>query len=277
MINQLNLGLFFLLLGLLSSCGNTDESLRLTSNAKKMIESSKFDSATTYLDQAVLLDSTNSEAYYLLGKVKARSKDYNLASWYLYKAEKAGYSLDSIIDIKLDYLDDKSKHDLYEEMSQKGVRNFKLFEAKVRALEHEYRDREALELIMQEKSKYEDKDAVLFLQAGMEFELKDYVGSETHLDQLIKKGALNKRHKAICFGYKARIADSKGNKSLTLQFLNEAIKIFPMKNYLRFRGSIYIEMENKKAACEDFREAYEMGSIEAIEELAKYCQNEQTN
>jgi predicted Zn-dependent protease len=241
-----------------------------------MIESSKFDSATTYLDQAVLLDSTNSEAYYLLGKVKARSKDYNLASWYLYKAEKAGYSLDSIINIKLDYLDDRSKQDLYEEMSQKGVRNFELFEAKVRALEHEYRDREALELIMQEKSKYEDKDAVLFLQAGMEYELKDYVGSETHLDQLIKKGALNKRHKAICFGYKASIAYSKGNKSLTLQFLNEAIKIFPMKNYLRFRGSIYIEMENKKAACEDFREAYEMGSVEAIEELAKYCQNEQT-
>jgi hypothetical protein len=96
------------------------------------------------------------------------------------------------------------------------------------------------------------------------------------LDQLIKKGTLNKRDKAICFGYKASIAYDKGNKSLALQFLNEGIKIFPMENYLRFRGTIYIEMENKKSACEDFRQAYEMGSIEAIDELAKYCQNEQT-
>ena len=270
---------FTCILGLLLSggCSNKQESENLTSKAKKMIEFSKIDSATTYLNQAVFLDSTNSEAYFLLGKVKAHSKDYNLASWYLHKADQAGYILDSIIHVQVGYLEGQSIQDLYEEMNQRGVRNFELFKAMAWSLYDDYRRREALELIIQEKSKYQDKDAMLFLQAKMEYHLNDYVGSENHLDQLLKKRVLVKRDKAVCFGYKASIAYDQGNKTLTLHYLNESIKIFPMENYLRFRGTVYREMENKKSACADFRQAYEMGSIEAIDDLARYCQNEQTN
>lgn len=271
--------LFFLLLMIIiiGGCSNRDESIKLTSKAREMMELSNIDSAINYLNQAVFLDSTNSEAYFLLGKVNAHSKDYNLATWYLHKADQAGYSLDSIIHVQVGYLEGQSIMALYEKMNQRGVRNFELFKEMVWSLYDDYRRREALELIIQEKSKYQDQDAMLFLQAKMEFSLNDYVGAENHLDQLLKKRVLVKRDKAVCFGYKANIAYNNGNKSTAIQYLSESIKIFPMKNYLRFRGTVYLEMENKKSACTDFREAYEMGSIEAIDDLARYCQNEQTN
>lgn len=270
-------GLFFLLMAIIGGCSNRDESIKLTSKARGMMELSKIDSAINYLNQAVFLDSTNSEAYFLLGKVNAHSKDYNLAAWYLHKADQAGYSLDSIIHVQVEYLKGQSIMALYEEMNQRGVRNFELFKAMVWSLHDDYRTREALDLIIQEKPKFEGYDKMLFLQAQLEYYLNDYRGSETHFDQLLESGTLEKHDKAICFGYKSNVAYEQGNNSLALNYLNEAIKIYPMDHFLRRRGKVHLEMENRKSACADFRQAYEMGAIEAIDDLAKYCQNEQAN
>lgn len=279
--------LLVLFLLMLFSCNDIrNKSLSKLQTAKKYYENNKYDSSLTSLNDAIRLDSSNSEAYYYLSKTNFKIDNYNEALKYLNLAEKLQFNSDSIEALKLRILFEMEKYDDYIEscdrLISKNSSNYKMYLNKATALFNKANDatsetrvellKDALKNVNISLKLNKEDNKTFVLRGAIRYALADNVGAIGDFDMAISQEKKDSSVISIAYRYKGLTEEGLNNLSYAESLLDSAI-LFAKKNAVLYinRGDIRISLNKTDMACKDYRKALEFGDNDAIDRIRENC------
>lgn len=280
--------IFFLLLCILHlSCKNKKhESLSQLNEGKRFYETNKFDSTLFYLNNAIKLDTLNSEAYYYLSKTNYQIENYEEGFKYLNIAEKKKFNSDSIEVWKLKFLFAMENYEEYieycDKLINKNSSNYKMHFNKAKALFNKANDASAETKLTLLKDALKDVnisinlnngDNVAFvLRGAIRNALEDNLGAISDFDIAINREKKDSSIISYAYRYKGLTEQDLNNLSYAESLLDSAIIFMKVHAILYIdRGNIRILLNKTDFACEDYRKALELGDNDAIDYVLKHC------
>lgn len=276
-----------LILLVLFSCNdNRNKSLSQLQAGKEYYENDKYDSSLTSLNDAIRLDSSNSEAYYYLSKTNYQIGNYNEGLKYLNLAEKRKFNPDSIEVLKLKILFAMEKYDDYieycDKLISKNSSNYKMYFNKSKALFNKADDatsetsvdllKEALKNVNISLNLNKGDNETFVLRGAIRYALADNVGAIGDFDMAISQEKKDSSIISIAYRYKGLTEKDLNNLSYAESLLDSAI-IFNKKHAILYinRGDIRISLNKTDMACKDYRKALEFGDNDAIDRIRENC------
>lgn len=274
------------LLTLFGCNDNKHKSLSQLEAGKKYFENDKYDSSLTCLNDAIRLDSSNSEAYYYLSKTNYQIDNYNEGLKYLNLAEKRKFNSDSIKVLKLKILFAMEKYDDYieycDKLISKNSSNYKMYFNKATALFNKALDatsetsvdllKDALKNVNISLNLNKGDNETFVLRGAIRYALSDNLGAIGDFDMAISQEKKDSSIISIAYRYKGLTENDLNNLRYAESLLDSAI-IFEKKQAILYinRGDIRISLNKTDMACEDYRKALELGDNDAIDRIRENC------
>lgn len=276
--------LSILLILLIFGCSDSKrESLSQLEDEKKHYQNNSYDSSITFLNNAIKLNPSNSEAYYYLSKVNYDIENYSEGLKFVNLAEKHEFNTDSINSLKLKTLFALEKYDDYiqfnNELISKNSSNYKLYFNKAKALYNKsakFKNVAQLKLALENINisfNLNKKDNEIYvLRGAIRYALSDNKGAIDDFEIAINQ----EKKDSLIISYAYRF---KGLTNIQLKNFNHAevlldsAIIYNNDSAVLYhnRGNARFALNKADLACKDYRKALELGYNDAIYNIRENC------
>lgn len=280
--------LIVLLLTVFASC--TDNKMKSQKDlqvAKEFYLKSKYDSAIVYLNHAVKLDTSNSEAYYYLSKSNYKINNLGEALKFVDIAEHKKYNSDSTDNLKLKILFDQEKYDEFiancDRLIKKNSSDYKIYFEKSTALFNkadkvESNDekvdllKKALDNINISLKLNNTNKETFILRGAIRFALDDFKGAINDFNLVIIAEKKDSTLLSKAYRYKGLTEKSIDNLTYAETLLDSAISFNKELGVLYLnRGDIRFRLDKFESACDDYRKSLELGENTAVDRIRERC------
>lgn len=282
--------ILFLIIILIVFTGCTDNKMNSQKNlriAKDFYIKNKYDSAIVYLNRAVKLDTSNSEAYYCLSISNYKINNLGEAIKFVDIAEHKKYNSDSTANLKLKILYDQQKYDdfivICDRLIKKNSSNYKIYFEKSTALFNKANNVESIDEKIELLKKAMDNINIslklnntnketFVLRGAIRFALEDFKGAINDFDLVIRSVKKDSSLLSITYRYKGLTEKSIDNLSYAEILLDSAIWFNKESSILYYnRGDIRFGLNKFESACDDYRKSLELGENAAVDRIRERC------
>lgn len=276
------------------SCTNKKKaSLNYFNLAETYFKKENYKKADSVCDLSILNDSTNIRAVILKSKIKANQSDFSGALNILKAKLKSGQSLDTMYYLLGNYNfsialeksksveKDKSTYEkeywnlsktYYDSALKYNSYYYKVYLEKSKVL-HNLEDYENSMILLNKTIDIFPDSLELIYNRGVEKKfLGDNIGALKDLKKSIATGKLDSANVATAYRFMSFIYSDNKEFDTAISILTTALK-FNVKDEMLFfiRGDLYLKLNKKDSACEDFRKAADLGVMVAYESIKENC------
>lgn len=258
--------------------------------AKEFYKNDDIKNASSEIDLAIKLDSSNLDFQIIKAKIITKTDNYELAIKILKELSSKKFKLDTVnFNIGSCYFrygnfsmkrNDKEKaYDSYENALNYynnainiNTQYFNAYVNKQKILHNLGRYDEALVVLNTAINLFPDS-TVLICNRGIEkMYLGDLTGAMSDLNKSIQSNKLDTIDFATAYRFRGNLFLKKGKPDEAINDLTNALKYNPKDGIALFtRAKCYKEKGLKDKACEDYRKAADLGFVSIYETIKEYC------
>ena len=277
---------------LLLSC-STDKKKAISHyiKAKELYNNNDIKNATSEIELAIKLDSSNLDFQIIKAKIIAETDNYELAIKILKGLSNRNFKVDTVNfyigscyfgygnNFLTNQNDEEKANDSYEKALNYfnntinlNTQYFKAYLEKQKTLHNLNRYDEAL-IVLGTAIKLFPDSASLICNRGVEkMHLGDLTGAMTDLNKSIQSNKLDSIDFATAYRFRGNLYLKKGKPDEAINDLTYSIKYNPKDQYAFYnRAECYKEKGLKDKACEDYRKAADLGFVYIYETIKEYC------
>jgi tetratricopeptide (TPR) repeat protein len=277
---------------LLFSCSaDKKKAIEHYNKAKELYENDNIMNASSEIDLAIKLDSSNLDFQIIKAKIIKETDNYELAIKILEALASKNFKLDTVNfnigDCYLSYArhftleknDEEKANDSYEKALNFynnainiNSQYFDAYKSKQKVLHNLERYNEALVVINTAINLFPDSTSFIRDRGIEKIYLGDLTGGMTDLNNSIQSNKLDSFELATAYRFRGIIFLKKGKLDEAINDLTNALKYDPQNGYaLAIRANCYKEKGLKDKACEDYRKAADLGFIRIYKTIKEYC------
>lgn len=277
---------------LLFSC-STDKKKALEhfNKAKELYKKDDIKNASSEIDLAIALDSTNFDFQITKAKIITETDNYELAIIILKGLSSKNFKLDTVnFNIGTCYFgfgnhfsmkqnDEEKANDSYEKALNYynnaidiNMQYFDAYVEKQKVLHNLNRYDEALVVLNTAINLFPDSISLICNRGVEKMYLGDLTGAMTDLNKSIQSNKLDSLNFASAYRFRGNLHLKKGKPDKAINDLTNALKYNPKDEYaLVTRAECYKEKGLKDKACEDYRKAADLGFVSIYKTIKEYC------
>jgi tetratricopeptide (TPR) repeat protein len=276
---------------LLFSCStNKKKAIEHYIKAKELNKKDDIKNASSEIDLAIKLDSSNLDFQLTKAMIIARTDNYEMAIKILVGLSSKNFKLDTVnffigacyfgygaYSMKQNIKDKAS--DSYEKALiyfnnaiNSNTQYFLAYIKKQEVLHNLNRYGEALVVLNTAINLFPDNISLICNRGVEKMSLGDLTGAMTDLNKSIQSNELDSLGFAQAYRFRGLIYFKKGKTDEAINDLTNAIKFNPKELMaLVIRAECYKEKKVKDKACEDYRKAADLGYVKVYETIKEYC------
>lgn len=283
--------IIFLSLLLFSCSADKKKSVEHYILAKEFYKNEDIKNASSEIDIAIALDSSNLDFQIMKAKIISETDNYEHAIEILQKLISQNFKLDTVnynigscysgcgfYYSTKQYDEDKANEAFEKSLSYFNSAisiNTKYYDAYVKknkALHNLKRYDEALIVINTAINLFPDSIFLICLRGTEKIFLGDLTGAMNDLNTCISCNKLDSIECATAYRFRGHIHHKIGNINNAINDLTIALKFEP-ENGLIFwnRAECYKDIGLKNKACEDYKKAADLGFVSIYKEIKEYC------
>jgi tetratricopeptide (TPR) repeat protein len=259
--------------------------------AKKLYKNDDIKNASSEIDLAIKLDSSNLDFQIIKAKIITETDNYELAIKILKSLSSKSFKLDTVnFNIGSCYFsygnyfsmkqnDEEKANDSYEKALNYynnainiNTQYFDAYVEKQKVLHNLNRYDEALVVLNTAINLFPDSTSLICNRGVEKMCLGDLTGAMTDLDKSIQINKLDSLDFASAYRFRGHLFLIKGKPDQAINDLTNALKYNPKEQYaLVTRAECYKEKGLKDKACEDYRKAADLGFVSIYERIKEYC------
>jgi tetratricopeptide (TPR) repeat protein len=259
--------------------------------AKESLKNDNIKNASSEIDLAIKLDSSNLDFQILKAKIIKKTGNYDLAIRILKGLSTRNFKLDTVnFNIGSCYLSygshfitklkdqEKSKicykkaHDYFNKAINLNTQYFNAYVGKQQVLHNLDRHDEALVFLTSAIKLFPDSTSLICYRGIEKMFLGDLTGAITDLNKTILSNKLDSLDFSTAYRFRGMLYLEKGETDEAINDLTSALKYNPNNERALFTRAIcYKAMGLKDKACEDYRKAAELGFVILYETIKEYC------
>lgn len=259
--------------------------------AKELYKNDDIKNASSEIDLAIKLDSSNLDFQIIKAKIITETDNYELAIKILKSLSSKNFKLDTVnFNIGSCYFsygnhfsmkqnDEEKANNSYEKALNYynnainiNTQYFDAYVEKQKVLHNLYRYAEALVVLNTAINLFPDSTSLICNRGVEKMYLGDLTGAMTDLDKSIQSNKLDSLDFASAYRFRGNLFLKKGKPDQAINDLTNALKYNPKDEYaLVTRAECYKEKGLKDKACEDYRKAADLGFVSIYETIKEYC------
>lgn len=277
---------------LLFSC-ETDKKKAIEhyNKAKELYKNDDIKNASTEIDLAIKLDSSNLDFQLIKAKIITETDNFELAIKVLKELSSMKFKLDTVnfnigscffsygIHFSMEQNDQEKANDFFEEAINYynnainiNTQYFEAYVGKQKVLHNLDRYDEALVVINTAIKLFPDSISLIWNRGVEKMYLGDLTGAMNDLNKSIQSNKLDSINLASAYRFRGNLFLKKGNPDEAIIDLTNALKYNPEDKFALFtRAECYKEKGLKDKACEDYRKAADLGFVSIYEKIKEYC------
>lgn len=274
------------------SCNTTkNESNNYFLRSKEYFKNKNYIKASSEIENAILLDSFNIDYQIMKAKILSELNNFELAIKILENVEKRNQKLDTVyFNIGNTYYRYGNHLQMNQNNNENSIKyleksikflnnsidvNIKYFDAyviKQKAFHNLGKYEEALSVANTALNIFSDNYLFISNRGIEKLYLGDINGALSDLDKSIKSGKLDSLDYATSYRFRSYIYMEKTKYKKAIDDLTKALMYNNKDSYAFFtRGECYAIMGINDKACNDFRNAADLGLLRAFDEIKKFC------
>lgn len=283
----------FLSILLLGSCSvEKSEAIKHYNKSKQLYENDDILNASSEIEKAILLDSSNLDFQILKAKILTEADNYEQAIKILkrllsrkYKLDTVNYNLGSCYFSYSIYFSMKQKsEDKINDLCRRAVnyynsalnlnaQYFEAYEEKYKTLHNLGEYNEALLVLNTAIRLFPDEKTLICYRGVEKIYLGDLTGAMIDLNESIQNSSLGSSVLASAYRFRANLNLERGNSDQAISDLTNALNFNPQDELALYtRALCYKKMGLREKACEDYRKAADLGYVSIYEEIKDYCE-----
>jgi tetratricopeptide (TPR) repeat protein len=259
--------------------------------ANELYKKDDIKNASSEIDLAIALDSTNLDFQITKAKIVTETDNYELAIKILKRLSNKNFKLDTVnFNIGSCYFsygnyfsmkqnDEEKANDSYEKALNyynnainSNMQYFDAYVEKQKVLHNLNRYDEALVVLNTAINLFPDSASLICNRGVEKMYLGDLTGAMTDLNKSIQSNKLDSLDFASAYRFRGNLHLKKGKPDEAINDLTNALKYNPNDEYaLVTRAECYKEKGLKDKACEDYRKAADLGFVSIYETIKEYC------
>lgn len=259
--------------------------------AKELYKNDDIKNASSEIDLAVTLDSSNLDFQIIKAKIITETDNYELAIKILKGLSSKKFKLDTVnFNIGSCYFgygnhfsmkqnDEKKANDSFEEALtyynnaiNLNTQYFDAYVEKQKVLHNLNRYDEALVVLNTAINLFPDRTSLICNRGVEKMYLGDLTGAMIDLNKSIQSNKLDSLDFATAYRFRGNLYLKKGKPDEAINDLTNALKYNPKdQDALATRAECYKEKGLKDKACEDYRKAADLGFVRLYETIKEYC------
>ena len=277
---------------LLFSCSSDKRnSLEHFSKAKELYKNNDINNASSEIELAIKLDSTNLDFQITKAKIISKTENFEMAIAILMDISNKKFKLDTVnFELGSCYFDYAKYFSMKQNSKEKEIDAyekaityynnainlnmlyFKAYDRKQKALHNLYRYDEALIVLNTAINLFPDSTSLICNRGIEKMEMGDLTGGVTDISTAIESNKLTIDDLATAFRFRGILLFRKGQFDQAIFDLNNSINYNPKDQYTYFnRAECYKAMGIKDKACEDYRKSADLGFMSAYPTIKEYC------
>lgn len=278
-------------MSLLSCLTDKNKAIEHYIKAKELYKNDDIKNASSEIDLAIKLDSSNLDFQLIKAKIIMKTDNYDLAINILKILSSKNFKLDTVnFNIGSCYFgygkyfsmkqNDKEKaNNNYEEALNYynnainiNTQYFEAYIGKQKVLHNLGRYDEALLVLNTANNLFPDSTSIICYKGIEKIYLGDLSGALIDLNKAIQSKKLDSLNFAIAYRFRGNLYLKKGKHDDAINDLTVALKYNPKDEYVLInRANCYMEKGLKDKACEDYRKAADLGFVTIYETIKEYC------
>jgi tetratricopeptide (TPR) repeat protein len=255
--------------------------------ANELYEKDNIKNASSEIDLAIKLDSSNLDFQLTKAKIIAATDNFELALEILKEVSSKNFKLDTVnyligsfyLRYGLDLVGDIKANDNYEKAKNfyniainSNMQYFDAYVGKSTALHNLERYDDALMVLNTAIKLFPDSISLISRMGTEKIYLGDLSGAMIDLNKSIQSKKLDSSSLAEAHRFRGNLYVEKGKLEEAINDYTNSIKYDGTSklNYIA-RAECYKEKGLKDKACEDYRKAAELGLVFVYEIIKKYC------
>lgn len=259
--------------------------------AKELYKVDDIKNASSEINLAITLDSSNLDFQITKAKIFAKTDNYEQAIKILKGLSRKNFKLDTVnYTIGSCYFSyggyfsrkqndqEKAKEsyekaiNYYNNAINSNMQYFDAYVEKQKALHNLNRYDQALVVLNTAINLFPDSISLICNRGIEKMYLGDLIGAMTDLNKSIQSNKLDSLDFASAYRFRGNLYLKKGKTDEAIDDLTSALKYNPKDEYvLVIRAECYKEKGLKDKACEDYRKAAELGFVRIYEKIKEYC------
>jgi tetratricopeptide (TPR) repeat protein len=259
--------------------------------AKELYKKDDIKNASSEIDLAIKLDSSNLDFQITKAKIITETDNYELAIKILKGLSSKNFKLDTVnFNIGSCYFsygnhfsmkqnDIEKANDSYEKAINYynnainiNTQYFEAYTFKQKVLHNLERYDEALVVLNTAINLFPDSTSLICYRGIGKMFLGDLTGAMTDLNKSIQSNKLDSLDFASAYRFRGNLNLEKGKPDEAIIDLTNALKYNPKDELaLVNRATCYREKGLKDKACEDYRKAADLGFVSIYERIKEYC------